>query len=275
MMMYAGAGLGQHTWTALERLAVRSTGKRVLLVTGLGSTETAPFSLMCTVDQRIAGNVGVPSREIVLKLVPVEGRYEARLKGPNVTPGYWRAPERTAEAFDEEGFYRLGDALRFADPADASRGFYFDGRVAENFKLNTGTWVNAGALRAKLIDALGGLARDAAITGLDRDFIGALVVPDVAACRRLAELPEGASTADVLRSERVREAFRERLAALGRANTGSSTFIRRIVLLEQPPSMERGEITDKGSLNSRAIIANRAALVDEIYANGPRAISAD
>ena len=186
MMMYAGAGLGQHTWSALERLAVQATGKRVLLVTGLGSTETAPFSMMCTVDQRTAGNIGVPARGLELKLVPVDGKLEARLKGPNITPGYWRDPERTAEAFDEEGFYRLGDAFRFADPDDASKGFYFDGRIAENFKLSTGTWVNAGALRAQLIDALGGLARDAVITGLDRDFVGAIVIPDMAACRVLA-----------------------------------------------------------------------------------------
>ena len=149
MMMYAGAGLGQHTWSALERLAVQATGERVLLVTGLGSTETAPFSMMCTVDQRIAGNIGLPARGIELKLVPVDGKLEARLRGPNITPGYWRDPERTAEAFDEEGFYRLGDAFRFADPDDASKGFYFDGRIAENFKLNTGTWVQCrGAARA-------------------------------------------------------------------------------------------------------------------------------
>lgn len=275
MMMYAGAGLGQHTWTALERLAVESTGERVLLVTGLGSTETAPFSMMCTVDQRVAGNIGVPAKGIVLKLAPIDGKFEARLKGPNITPGYWRSPESTAAAFDEEGFYRLGDAFRFADPADASKGFYFDGRVAENFKLTTGTWVNAGALRTQLIDALGGLARDAVITGLDRNFIGALVVPSMAECRAIAGAPEDTPDETVLRSDKVRYAFRERLAALGRANTGSSTFIRRVVLLEDAPSVERGEITDKGSLNARTLIANRSALVDELYAGSPRVISAD
>lgn len=275
MLMYAGAGLGQHTWTALERLAVRSTGKRVLLVTGLGSTETAPFSMMCTVDQRVAGNIGVPAKGIVLKLVPTDGRFEARLKGPNVTPGYWRDAARTAEAFDEEGFYRLGDAFRFAVPGDASGGFYFDGRVAENFKLTTGTWVNAGALRAGLIDAMGGLARDAAITGLDRDFIGALVVPDMAACRALAGAGDRISEADVVQNPVVRQAFAERLSALGRTNTGSSTFIRRILLLADPPSIDRGELTDKGSLNPRALIANRAGLVEELYGGSPRVIAAD
>ena len=203
MMMYAGAGLGQHTWSALERLAVQATGERVLLVTGLGSTETAPFSMMCTVDQRIAGNIGVPARGLDLKLVPVEGKLEARLKGPNITPGYWRDPERTAEAFDEESFYRLGDAFRFVDPDDASKGFYFDGRIAENFKLNTGTWVNAGALRAQLVNALGGLARDAVITGLDRDFVGAIVIPDMAACRTLAaNASEDTPVAEILDDDR-------------------------------------------------------------------------
>jgi feruloyl-CoA synthase len=275
MMMYAGAGLGQHTWTALERLAVQSTGKRVLLVTGLGSTETAPFSMMCTEDQRVAGNIGVPAKGITLKLVPMDGKFEARLKGPNVTPGYWRDPERTAEAFDDEGFYRLGDAFRFADPDDVSKGFYFDGRVAENFKLTTGTWVNAGALRTKLIDAMGGLARDAAVTGLDRDFVGALVIPNLAACRALAGAAAGEADAAVLQNPTVRRTFAERLVAFASTSTGSSTLVRRMILLDEAPSVDRGEITDKGSLNPRTLIANRAGLLEELYAGSPRVIAAD
>ncbi len=274
MMMYAGAGLGQHTWSALERLAVQATGERVLLVTGLGSTETAPFSMMCTVDQRVAGNIGVPALGIELKLVPVEGKLEARLKGPNITPGYWRDPKRTAEAFDEEGFYRLGDAFRFADPDDASKGFYFDGRIAENFKLNTGTWVNAGTLRAQLVDALGGLARDAVITGLDRDFVGAIVVPDMTACRVLAAgTTDATPVAEILDDDRVRADFGVRLAALARESTGSSTLIRRIVLYGGALSIDRGELTDKGSLNQRAVLANHPDLVEEIYEGSPRVIA--
>ena len=274
MMMYAGAGLGQHTWSALERLAVQATGERVLLVTGLGSTETAPFSMMCTVDQRIAGNIGVPARGLELKLVPVDGKLEARLKGPNITPGYWRDPERTAEAFDEDGFYRLGDAFRFVDPEDASKGFHFDGRIAENFKLNTGTWVNAGALRTQLVDALGGLARDAVITGLDRDFVAAIVVPDMAACRVLAAgTTEDTPAEQILEDDRVRADFGVRLAALARQSTGSSTLIRRIILFSGALSIDRGEVTDKGSLNQRAVIANHPDLVEEIYAGSPRVIA--
>ncbi len=274
MMMYAGAGLGQHTWSALERLAVQATGERVLLVTGLGSTETAPFSMMCTVDQRIAGNIGLPARGLELKLVPVDDKLEARLKGPNITPGYWRDPERTSEAFDEEGFYRLGDAFRFVDPDDAAKGFYFDGRIAENFKLNTGTWVNAGALRTQLIDALGGLARDAVITGLDRDFVGAIVVPDLAACRVLAAgAKEDTPVADILDDDRVRADFGVRLAALARESTGSSTLVRRIILYGGSLSIDKGEVTDKGSLNQRAVIANHPELVEEIYEGSPRVIA--
>jgi feruloyl-CoA synthase len=274
MMMYAGAGLGQHTWDDLERLAVQATGERILLVTGLGSTETAPFSMMCTVDQRIAGNIGLPARGIALKLVPADGKFEARLKGPNITPGYWRDEKLTAEAFDEEGFYKLGDALRFADPNDVSKGFYFDGRVSENFKLTSGTWVSVGALRARFIDHFSGMARDAAIAGLDRDYIAALVLPDLAACRAIAKgLRADAPASDVLADERVRAAFADKLRQLAKVHTGSSTLIQRIILMHEPLSIDRGEVTDKGSLNQRIVLANHAALVDELYRGSARVIA--
>ena len=273
MMMYAGAGLARHTWSDLERLAVKATGERILLVTGLGSTETAPFSMMCTVDQRIPGNIGVPARGITLKLVPVDGKLEARLKGPNITPGYWRDEQLTAQAFDEEGFYRLGDALRFADPEDVSKGFFFDGRIGENFKLTSGTWVSVGTLRARFIDHFAGLVRDVAIAGLDRDYIAALVLPDLAACRAIAaHLPDDAPASVVLSDARVRAAFSGKLRELARTSTGSSTLIRRIVLMHEPLSIDRGEVTDKGSLNQRAVLANHADLVDELYRGSPRVI---
>jgi feruloyl-CoA synthase len=266
LMMYAGAGLAQHTWSALESLAVKATGERVILATGLGSTETAPFSLMCTTDQRIAGNIGLPARGLTLKLVPSEEKLEARLKGPNITPGYWRDPELTAEAFDEEGFYRLGDAFRFADRDDPSKGFYFDGRLAENFKLRTGTWVSVGALRARFIDHFGEIVRDVVITGLDREHVGALVFPDIVMCRKLAKgLPDDASAADVLADPRVRSVFAEKLKSLGRKSTGSSTHVSRLLLMAEPPSIDRGEITDKGSINQRAVLRHRADRVEELY----------
>lgn len=275
MMMYAGAGVAQHTWSALERLAVKATGERVILATGLGSTETAPFSLMCTTDQRIAGNIGLPARGLTLKLVPSEDKLEARLKGPNITPGYWREPDLTAEAFDEEGFYKLGDAFRFADPSDAGKGFYFDGRLAENFKLRTGTWVAVGALRARFIDHFGEMVRDVVIAGLDREHVGALVFPDIAMCRKLAGLPDDAAAEDVLAHPRVRAAFAEKLKSLAKTSTGSSTRVERLLLMADPASIDRGEVTDKGSLNQRAVLRYRADRVEELYAGSPAVIALD
>jgi feruloyl-CoA synthase len=253
---------------------VKATGERVILATGLGSTETAPFSLMCTTDQRIAGNIGVPARAITLKLVPTEEKLEARLKGPNITPGYWRDAALTASAFDDDGFYRLGDAFRFAEQGDAAKGFYFDGRLAENFKLNTGTWVSVGALRARFINHFGEIVRDVVITGLDRDHIAALVFPDVALCRTLTEgLPKDARVEDVLADPRVRAAFAEKLRSLAQASTGSSTRIERLLLMAEPASIDRGEITDKGSINQRAVLRHRADRVEELYEGSPAVIA--
>jgi feruloyl-CoA synthase len=224
---------------------------------------------MCTSEQEAPGNVGVPAYGVELKLVPVEGRFEARVRGPSITPGYWRDPALTAKSFDEEGFYRLGDALRFADPKDANRGFFFDGRVAENFKLRTGTWVNVGALRAAFIDHFGLLVRDVVLTGLDREFVGALVFPDIAACRAL--LPQGSAAnepRDIVRDPSVVRTFESRLTSFAQASHGSSTLVRKAILLEDPPSFDTGEITDKGSINQRHVAQNRSALVEAIYARG-------
>jgi feruloyl-CoA synthase len=270
MLMYAGAGLAQHTWDDLQRLSVETTGTRVLVAAGLGATETSPFALMCTWEAERAGNVGVPARGLVLKLVPVEDKLDARLKGPSITPGYWKHPELTAAAFDEEGFYILGDALRFADPADIGKGFYFDGRTAENFKLRTGTWVNVGQLRAQFVNAFEGLARDVALTGLDEAWVGGLVVPDVRSCQLIAgRTVEG----DVLFADpAVRAAFAEKLRAFAARSTGSSTLVQRIILLPTPLEIDKGEVTDKGSLNQRAVLRHRAGLVAELYAGSPRVI---
>jgi feruloyl-CoA synthase len=275
LMMYAGAGLAQHTWEALERLAVATTGERVLLAAGLGSTETAPFALMCTTEQPIAGNVGVPARGVTLKLVPSDDKLEARLKGPNITPGYWRNPDLTAEAFDNEGFYRLGDALRFADTDDVSAGFYFDGRIAENFKLRTGTWVSVGALRASFINHFGSIVRDVVLTGLDREYVGALVFPEMAACRDIAGLPENADIDMVLASREVRDTFASLLKSFAEKSTGSSTRIERLLLLAEPPSIDRGELTDKGSLNQRAVLRHHNDLVEELHNGSANVICSD
>ncbi len=269
MLMYAGAGLGQHTWGRLNELSVRAVGARTLLGTGLGSTETSPFAAYCTEDVDRPGNIGIPSRGMVMKLVPVGDKLEVRFKGPNVTPGYWRNPKLSAEAFDEEGFYRMGDALRPADPENPARGFFFDGRTAENFKLHTGTWVAVGPLRAGLIDAMKGLIRDAVIAGENRDELGALLIPFRPGLERLVE--GGASLDDetLYAHPAVRARLTELLTAHAAAASGSSTRIARAMILARPLSLDRGEVTDKGSVNQRAVLTRRPEAVEELYRDGP------
>lgn len=263
-MMYAGAGLAQHTWTRIEELAEATVGHKVLMSTGLGSTETAPFSLYCTDPQPGPGNVGIPSQGVVMKLVPAEGKLEVRIKGPNVTPGYWRNPEMTAKAFDEEGFYMLGDALRFAEDGNPWKGFFFDGRIAENFKLQTGTWVAVGALRAKLVDQLGGLASDAVIAGENRAYLTALLVPDMARLKQIAA--PGTPEDRILDDAAVRDAVAGKLALHAAKAGGSSGRVAAVMLMKQPLDLDKGEVTDKGSVNQRAVLRHRADLVERLYA---------
>ena len=188
VLFYAGAGLNQTTWDELTRLAVETTGERIIFLSSLGSTETAPLALACSWDFDRPGNIGLPAPGVELKLVPNEGKLEARLRGPHITPGYWRQDELTRDAFDEEGFYKIGDALKFVDPDDPGQGLLFDGRIAEDFKLSTGTWVSVGPLRARFIDHFAPYVRDVVFAGADRDDIAALVFPDVEACRKLGGL---------------------------------------------------------------------------------------
>ena len=271
MLMYAGAGLAAHTWKRLEALAAETVGERILLTTGLGSTETAPFALYCTDEQSGPGNVGIPAQGVTMKLVPAGDKLEVRLKGPNITPGYWRSPDLTEAAFDEEGFYRIGDALRYAVPGDPKRGFFFDGRIAENFKLQTGTWVAVGALRAKLVDEMGGLVRDAVIAGENRPELGALLVPFLPELRKLIS-DEELDDAAVLAHPAVRQALAACLAAHVAAASGSATRVTRAMLLDEPLSLDRGEVTDKGSVNQRAVLRHRADLVETLYSDDPRVI---
>ncbi len=253
MMFYAGAGMAQHTWDRLRALARRTTGRTVLLSTSLGATETAPFALSCMTDQDRAGNVGVPAKGLTMKLAPVGGKMELRLKGPTITPGYYKDPGKTAEAFDEEGFYCMGDALKPVDPEDLSKGFYFDGRTAENFKLRTGTWVTVGAVRAALVDAMGGLIRDAVIVGEDQSELGALLL--------LSKQAQGMDAA-------ARDAaLAEALAAAAKKATGSAARVKRAVVLTDEPSFDKGEVTEKGSLNQRALRSHHEGLVNALYAS--------
>ena len=264
--------LSQHVLDALQALAIETTGERIIFLSSLGSTETAPLAIACSWDTERVGNIGLPAPGVELKLVPREGKLEARLKGPNITPGYWRAPALTADAFDEEGFYKIGDALKFADPAEPAKGLLFDGRLAEDFKLATGTWVSVGPLRAAFIAHCAPLARDVVFAGADRDEIAALVFPDLDACRKLApDLAADAAAATVLADARIVAAFARLLEALAEPRRGTSARVCRAILLAEPPSLDIGETTDKGSINQRAVLARRAALVEELYADPPPA----
>jgi feruloyl-CoA synthase len=270
VMFYAGAGLSQHVHDAFQELAVKTVGERIMFLTSLGSTETAPAALACSWESEQIGNIGLPLPGLELKLVPNEGKLETRMKGPNITPGYWRAPALTAAAFDEEGFYKIGDALKFVDADEPAKGLLFDGRIAEDFKLATGTWVSVGPLRMTFITQCAPLVRDVVLAGPDRDEVAALIIPDVEACRKLApELPPDAAAAVVLAHPQVRKAFERCLDALSDPSRGTSARIGRAILLAEPPSLDVGEVTDKGSINQRAVLAHRAALVEELYADPP------
>jgi feruloyl-CoA synthase len=266
VLFYAGASLNQNTRDDLTQLAVETTGERIIFLSSLGSTETSPLALACSWDFDRAGNIGLPCPGVELKLVPNEGKLEARLRGPNITPGYWRQDDLTRTAFDEEGYYKIGDALKFADPDDPLQGLLFDGRIAEDYKLATGTWVSVGPLRGRLIDHFAPYVRDVVLTGADRDFIGALVFPELEACRKLAGLPADTAPAAILAHAKVRSTFAQLLAKLKATSTGSSMHIERALLMAEPPSMDKSEMTDKGSINQRAVLANRAALVEQLYA---------
>ncbi len=269
LLQYAGAGLSQHVFDGLDRAARAETGERVMIITGYGSTETAPFAFTTTWAVEEAGHIGLPAAGMTIKLVPNGDKTELRLKGPNVTPGYWRDDEKTQEAFDEEGFYKIGDAVRFADAEDLTKGFVFDGRVTEDFKLSTGTWVNFAAVRGAVIAACAPLIRDVVVTGLDRNFIGAMIFPDLAACARHAGLPAETEARAILAHPAVREKFAESLAILAQQSTGSSNHVARALLMADAPDIDKGEVTDKGSINQRAVRTHRAALVESLYADTP------
>jgi feruloyl-CoA synthase len=271
LLFYAAAGLGQKFWDELREVSLEACGEELLIMTGFGSTETAPFALTTGPDGAFAGMVGFPAPGLDVKLTPVGGKLEARVRGPNITPGYWRDQELTQAAFDSEGYYRLGDAMRFVDPSDPTKGLIFDGRLAEDFKLSTGTWVSVGPLRTRILAACAGLAQDVVITGHDRDFAGALVFPNMTMCREMAGAGAETAAAAVLAHPDVVDRFHGALASLARESTGSSTFVARALLLDEPPSLDAREMTDKGSINQKIVLQRRAALVEELYAPRPSA----
>ena len=259
---YAGAALPQNLWDALEELSIKTVGRALPMVSAWGSTETSPLATDCHFQAGRSGNIGVPIPGTELKLVPSGDKLEVRVRGPNVTPGYWKAPELTAQAFDADGFYLIGDAVTFADPDRPELGLFFDGRVAEDFKLNSGTWVSVGTLRVAGITALAPLAQDIVVTGHGGDHVRFLVFPNIAACRAHAGLPDSADVSEAIGHDKVRAAIAAGLAKLkAQSGGGSSGHATRALLLAEPASVDGGEITDKGYINQRAVLTRRANAV--------------
>ncbi|TMJ30789.1 MAG: acyl-CoA synthetase [Alphaproteobacteria bacterium] len=270
-LAYGGATLSSDLYDRMERLAVKHTGYRLPFVTGWGSTETAPTATTVHWASERVGLVGLPFPGVRLKMVPTgeEGRYELRLKSVIVTPGYYKRPDLTAEMFDEEGFYQIGDAGRFVDPADPSQGLVFDGRVVEDFKLTSGTFVLVGTLRSTAVAAVSPVLQDAVVCGQDRDYVGLLGFPNVAACRHIAgDENVQLSTAEVLAHPKVVETVKRGLARMNAEAKGSSMKVKRVILMAEPPSVDGNEITDKGYINQRATLERRKASVDRLYAGG-------
>jgi feruloyl-CoA synthase len=271
LIFYAGASLPQETWDALEGMALEVKGEVPLMTSSWGLTETAPAAMMQQEPTARSGVVGVPLGGMTVKLVPDDdARFEVRVKGPNVMPGYLDAPDKTNDAFDDEGFFVTGDAMSFVDPADVNRGMRFEGRISEEFKLLTGTWVRATAIRADLLSWLSPLAADLVVTGQNRNEIGVLVFPNRDALREAGfteEESDGAMTSAPLMKD-----IAHRLAARAENVSGSSSRVGRALVLSEPPSLGDGEMTAKGNLNSRKILARRAGLVDRLYDDGDPAV---
>jgi feruloyl-CoA synthase len=269
LIFYAGAALPQDLWERLEAVSVRTTGERVPMTSSWGTTETAPLAVAAHYLIEGAGNIGVPAPGCEVKLVPAGGKLEIRVRGPNVTPGYWKRPDLTAAEFDAAGFYRPGDAVRLADPHEPGKGLLFDGRLAEDFKLMTGVWVHVGVLRVGVLAAASPVLQDAAVAGENRGFIGLLAWLNPAGCQKLigAGAPQG--LAELARHPAVRGHVGAALGRWNAAETGSSQRIARVVLLADPPSIDANEITDKGYINQRRALECRAGEVERLYAADP------
>ena len=271
-VFYAGAAMADSLQLRLRKLAEEVTGEPVPLVCAWGATETAPQATSVNYPNRVPTCIGLPSPGVEIKLAPVGDKHEIRARGPNITPGYWRRPDLTAAAFDEEGFYRSGDAAKLCDANDPAKGLMFDGRITENFKLSTGTWVHVGTVRLEAIAACAPVMEDCVITGHDRDEIGALVFPSLAGCRSLCpHLPPDTPVATLIAEPAVRKALGDGLKRLAAEGGGSSMRIARALLVAEPPTIDANEITDKGYINQRAVLKTRAALVDKLYADPPAA----
>ena len=265
LFFFAAAGLSQSVWDRLDRVAGQHCGERIRMMAGLGMTEASPSCTFTTGPLSMAGYIGLPAPGCEVRLVPVDGKLEGRFRGPHIMPGYWRAPEQSAEAFDDEGYYRSGDAIKLADPCNPQFGLMFDGRLAEDFKLSSGVFVSVGPLRNRAVLEGSPYVQDLVIAAPDRECLGALVFARLYECRRLSGLPAQASDAQVLASEPVRLWFADWLQRLNRQASGNASRLEWIALQDEAASIDRGEITDKGSINQRAVLQWRAAHVEALY----------
>jgi feruloyl-CoA synthase len=265
LFFFAAAGLSQSVWDRLDRISEQHCGERIRMMAGLGMTEASPSCTFTTGPLSMAGYVGLPAPGCEVRLVPVDGKLEGRFRGPHIMPGYWRSPQQTLEAFDPQGFYCSGDALKLADPQDPQLGLMFDGRIAEDFKLSSGVFVSVGPLRSRAVLEGSPYVQDLVVTAPDRECLGALVFARMFECRRLSGLAASASDAQVLASAPVREWFAGWLQRLNREATGNASRLEWIALLDEPASIDRGEITDKGSINQRAVLQWRAEQVEALY----------
>ncbi len=266
LFFFAGAGLSQSVWNRLEKVATEHCGERIQIMASLGMTETAPSCTFTTGPLSVAGYIGLPAPGCEVKMVPMDGKLEVRFRGPHVMPGYWRSPEQTAQAFDEEGFYRTGDAVRFADPDSPHLGLMFDGRIAEDFKLSSGGFVSVGPLRARVIAQGAPYIHDVVVTGPDRKHIGLLIFPRPVEIRQLAGVESGASLREAVSSATVKQWLLQLIDGLNGAATGVATRVDWAALLDEPASLDRGELTDKGSINQRAVMSHRAEKIEALYA---------
>jgi feruloyl-CoA synthase len=272
MIFYAAAALPQNLWQRLEAASVRARGVRVPMASAWGSTETSPVVTAVHFPIERAGVIGLPLPGTEIKMIPNAGKLELRIKGPNITPGYWKRDDLTLKSFDDDGWYLIGDAGRFVDPENPVKGIEFDGRITEDFKLTTATWVSVGTVRVKAIAAGEQVIQDAVVTGHDRDEIGLLIFPNEGGCRSLCpDLPTDTGLGVLIGDPRVRGHVAATLDRLAAESTGSSTFATRALLMEELPSIDANEITDKGYINQRAVLLRRAALVERLHAAEPDA----
>ena len=254
----------QPIWDSLYESQEREVGERIVMGTGLGMTESGPFGIFVTNPYVNAGDLGVPTPGLELKLVDMGGKTEVRYRGPNITPGYWRNAEETKSSFDDEGFFCTGDAVKWIDETDVHLGLKFDGRIAEDFKLATGTFVSVGPLRGKIIAAGAPYIQDVVLTGINLKEVGAMVFP-TPAVRALSGMAADAPMADVLGSAPVLAQFQKIIDELAKTATGSANRIARMCLLSEPPTIDKGEITDKGSINQRSVLTHRSDTVAALH----------